>query len=233
MRNIGISRRAAASVLALLGIGLLRSGPVQGSPAQDNPVQGSKPGKRPMLLAAYGDSLVHGYGLAPSDTLPERLEAALRQEGWAVTVVNAGNSGDTTASGLARLDWTLAEPPDALLLALGANDGLRGLDPAETEANLRAIVEILHRRQVPIQIAGMLAPRNLGPDYAAAFDPIYRKLARDYGLILTPFLLEGVALVPELNQADGIHPNAEGVAVMVQTLLPGTRALLRRALHRS
>jgi len=184
-----------------------------------------------MLLAAYGDSLVHGYGLAPGDTLPERLEAALRQEGWEVTIVNAGNSGDTTASGLARLDWTLAEPPDALLLALGANDGLRGLDPAETEANLRAILEILNRRQLPVQLAGMLAPRNLGPDYAAAFDPIYRKLAREYGLILTPFLLRGVALVPELNQADGIHPNAEGVDVMVQTLLPGTRALLRRALH--
>lgn len=184
-----------------------------------------------LVLAAYGDSLIHGYGLAPGDTVPEKLQAALREEGWNVTVLNAGNSGDTSASGLARLDWTLSERPDALLLALGANDGLRGLEPSETEANLRAIIEELNRRGVPIQLAGMLAPRNLGPDYAADFDPIYANLAEEYQLVLTPFLLDGVALVQELNQADGIHPNAEGVDVVVETLLPGARELMRRAVH--
>lgn len=211
-----LSRRALASALAVLGLGLMQT---------------AKAESPPIVLAAYGDSLVHGYGLAPGTTLPEKLQAALREEGWNVTVLNAGNSGDTSASGLARLDWTLAEPPDALLLALGANDGLRGLDPAETEANLRAIIEELNRRSVPVQLAGMMAPRNLGPDYAADFDPLYANLAEEYELVLTPFLLDGVALVTELNQADGIHPNAEGVDVVVETLLPGARELMRRAVH--
>ncbi|MEQ8650979.1 MAG: arylesterase [Kiloniellales bacterium] len=211
-----LSRRALASALTLLGFGLMQSAHAE-SPQ--------------LVLAAYGDSLIHGYGLAPGDTVPEKLQAALREEGWNVTVLNAGNSGDTSASGLARLDWTLSERPDALLLALGANDGLRGLEPSETEANLRAIIEELNRRGVPIQLAGMLAPRNLGPDYAADFDPIYANLAEEYQLVLTPFLLDGVALVQELNQADGIHPNAEGVDVVVETLLPGARELMRRAVH--
>ncbi len=213
-----LSRRSLASVLTGLGLGL-----AQGASAQDAPP--------PLTLVAYGDSLIHGYGLPPGATLPEQLEAALRTEGWKVTVLNAGNSGDTTASGKARLDWTLADRPDALLLALGANDGLRGLSPAETESNLRAIIEELQRREVPVLLAGMMAPRNLGPDYAAEFDPLYLRLAQDYDLVLTPFLLDGVALVPELNQADGIHPNGEGVGIMVETLLPGARELLRRAVH--
>ncbi len=211
-----LSRRTVASALAVLGIGITPAA-VAESP--------------PLVLVAYGDSLIHGYGLAPGDTLPEQLQTKLRQEGWNVTVLNGGNSGDTTASGLARLDWTLAEPPDALLLALGANDGLRGLDPSETEANLRAIIEELRVRGVPVQLAGMLAPRNLGPDYAAEFDPLYADLATEYELVLTPFLLDGVALVPELNQPDGIHPNAEGVEAVVETLLPGARELMRRAVH--
>lgn len=216
MKTFFLSRRTFASVMTIMGIGLV-------SPAKaDNPE---------LVLVAYGDSLIHGYGLPAGQTLPERLQSALREEGWNVRVVNAGNSGDTTASGRARLDWTLSEKPDALLLALGANDGLRGLEPAETEANLRAIIEELRRRGVPIQLAGMMAPRNLGPDYAAEFDPLYVRLAQDYDLVLTPFLLDGVALVPELNQPDGIHPNAEGVEVVVDTLLPGTRELLRRAVH--
>ncbi|GAB5468925.1 MAG: arylesterase [Rhodospirillales bacterium] len=212
-----LTRRGLAAALAALGLGL-----APGLSAESPPT---------VTLVAYGDSLVHGYGLAPGATLPEQLEEALRAEGWRVEVVNAGNSGDTTASGLARLDWTLSERPDALLLALGANDGLRGLSPAETEANLRAIIERLQQRQVPILLAGMLAPRNLGPDYAAEFDPLYLRLAEDYGLFLTPFMLDGVALVPELNQPDGIHPNAEGVGQVVETLLPGSRALMRRAVE--
>ncbi len=211
-----LSRRALASALALLGIGLTSAAHAE-SPQ--------------LVLAAYGDSLIHGYGLPPGTTVPEKLQAALREEGWNVTVLNAGNSGDTSASGLARLDWTLADPPDALLLALGANDGLRGLEPSETETNLRAIIEELRSRGVPVQLAGMMAPRNLGPDYAAEFDPLYATLAEEYELVLTPFLLDGVALVPELNQQDGIHPNAEGVEAVVETLLPGARELMRRAVH--
>lgn len=211
-----VSRRALTLLLAALGVGML-----QGALAND---------KTPsLLLVAFGDSLIHGYGLAPGDTLPERLEEALLAEGWSVEVLNAGNSGDTTASGLARLDWTLGERPDALLLALGANDGLRGLSPTETEANLRAIIEALQEKDVPILLAGMMAPRNLGPDYAAEFDPLYLRLAHDYDLVLTPFLLDGVALVPELNQDDGIHPNAEGVHLLVENLMPGAREVLRRA----
>jgi len=194
--------------------------------AMTSPVDADEPS---LTLMAYGDSLIHGYGLPPGKTLPEQLESALREEGWQVAVINAGNSGDTTASGLARLDWTLGEGADAVLLSLGANDGLRGLSPAETEANLRQIVERLGARGIPVLLVGMMAPRNLGPDYAAEFDPLYPRLAQDYDLAFTPFLLEGVALVPELNQDDGIHPNAAGVEVMVETLLPATREVLRRA----
>ncbi len=216
MTKVLLSRRMLASALAILGMSL---------------VQGVKAEGKPLVLVAYGDSLVHGYGLPAGQTLPERLEAALKEEGWNVKVQNAGNSGDTSAAGLARLDWTLAEPPDALLLALGANDGLRGLEPGQTEENLRAIIEELRRRSVPVQLAGMMAPRNLGPDYASDFDPIYPRLAEEYELVLTPFLLDGVALVPELNQDDGIHPNAHGVEIVVENLLPGARELLRRAVH--
>lgn len=202
-----------------LGMGLL-----QATAAEDPPTT--------ITLLAYGDSLIHGYGLPSGKTLPEQLEQALREEGWRVKVVNGGNSGDTTASGLARLDWTLGEHTDAVLLSLGANDGLRGLSPQDTEANLRQIIERLQARDIPVLLAGMMAPRNLGPDYAEEFDPLYPRLAQDYALDFTPFLLEGVALVPELNQADGIHPNPQGVEVIVETLMPATRALLRDIAHR-
>lgn len=217
MSVFSTTRRGFAVLLATLSFGATPGLTAEGPP--------------PVTLVAYGDSLIHGYGLAPGDTLPERLEEALQAEGWKVTVLNAGNSGDTTASGLARLDWTLSDRPDAVLLALGANDGLRGLSPAETKANLRQIIERLQSRQVPILLAGMFAPRNLGPDYAAEFDPIYVMLAEEYGLVLTPFLLDGVALVPELNQPDGIHPNADGVSQVVDNLMPGSRELLRRAVQ--
>ncbi len=183
----------------------------------------------PLRLLAYGDSLFHGYGLPPDESLPAQLEAALLAEGRDVAVINGGNSGDTTAAGLARLEWTLGEPVDCVLLCLGANDGLRGLPPDEMEANLRAIVERLQAAGLPLLLAGMLAPRNWGADYAAEYDAVFPRLAADYDLPLYPFLLEGVALDPALNQGDGIHPNAAGVAVIVERLLPQVEALLDRA----
>jgi len=184
---------------------------------------------QPVRLLAFGDSLIHGYGLPPGDSLPAQLEAALQASGAEVTVINGGNSGDTTASGLSRLEWTLAGGADAVLLSLGSNDGLRGLEPAETEKNLRAMLEILRDAELPVLLAGMYAPRNLGQDYAAEFDSIYPRLAAEYGTLFYPFLLDGVVLDPALNQADGIHPNAEGVAVIVDGLLPGAMLLVDEA----
>jgi acyl-CoA thioesterase-1 len=183
----------------------------------------------PVRLLAFGDSLIHGYGLPPQESLPAQLEAALKAAGEDVTVINGGNSGDTTASGLSRLEWTLGGGADAVLLSLGANDGLRGLDPAQTEKNLRAMLEILRQAKLPVLLAGMYAPRNLGQDYAAEFDAVYPRLAEEYDTLFYPFLLQGVALDPALNQADGIHPNAKGVAVIVEGLLPEARALVEQA----
>jgi acyl-CoA thioesterase-1 len=183
----------------------------------------------PVKLLAYGDSLIHGYGLGPAEVFPAQLERALRQAGREVTVINGGNSGDTTAAGLARVDWTLAERPDAVLLLLGANDFLRGIDPKETAANLRALLRRFQAEGLPVLLAGMLAPRNLGADYAAEFDAIYPALAAEFDALLYPFFLEGVALDPALNQPDGIHPNAAGVAVIVGRILPAVEALLERA----
>ena len=180
----------------------------------------------PLRLMAFGDSLTHGYGLAAGDTFPEQLQAALEAEGRPVEVLNAGNSGDTTASGLARLDWALGDNPDAMLIALGANDGLRGIDPQATLANLDAILAKLQKRGLPVLLVGMLAPRNLGREYVEAFDTVFPDLAEKYEVLLYPFFLEGVALEPDLNQPDGIHPNRDGVAVMVQGILPSVRQLL-------
>ena len=180
----------------------------------------------PLRLLAFGDSLVHGYGLASGETFPEKLEAALRERGHAVEVLNGGNSGDTTAAGLARLDWALADRPDAVLLELGANDGLRGIDPKSTYENLDAILARLTAEGLPVLLAGMLAPRNLGADYATAFDAVFPALAEKHAVAFYPFFLEGVAVQPELNQADGIHPNAAGVAVIVERILPDVVALI-------
>jgi acyl-CoA thioesterase-1 len=169
----------------------------------------------PVRLMAFGDSLTHGYGLAPGETFPEQLEAALRADGHDVTVLNAGNSGDTTAAGLARLDWALADEPDAVILEFGANDGLRGLDPAGTYDNLDAIMAKLTGEGLPVLITGMLAPPNLGREYGEAFNAVFPRLARKYDAPLYPFFLEGVATQRDLNQPDGIHPNAAGVAEIV------------------
>ena len=181
----------------------------------------------PFRLLAFGDSLIHGYGLAAGQTLPERLEAALRAQGHSVEVINGGNSGDTTASGRARLDWALGGSRiDLSLVALGGNDALRGLDPAATYDNLDAILTRLEAAGLPVLLAGMLAPRNLGADYTADFDAVFPKLAETHGVAFYSFLLDGVAMDPALNQADGIHPNAAGVEVIVERLAPRLGAMI-------
>jgi acyl-CoA thioesterase-1 len=177
-------------------------------------------------ILAFGDSLVHGYGLAADETFPIQLERALEREGHRVEVLNGGNSGDTTAAGLARLDWSLADHPDLAIVELGANDGLRGIDPGETYRNLDAIVKRLKAEGIAVLLAGMLAPRNLGADYVEAFDAVFPRLAEVHGVAFYPFFLDGVAMRPELNQADGIHPNAAGVAVMVERILPSVVRLI-------
>ncbi len=184
-------------------------------------------------LLAFGDSLIHGYGLAAGQTLPERLEAALRARGLAVEVINGGNSGDTTAAGRARLDWMLAGGGvDLVLVSLGGNDALRGLDPAATFDTLDAILTRLGEAGLPVLRAGMLAPRNLGADDTAAFDAVFPKLAEKHGAAFYPFLLDGVALDPALNQADGIHPNAAGVDVIAARLAPRLGAMIEALAER-
>ena len=179
-------------------------------------------------IMAFGDSLTSGYGLPPADAFPVKLEAALRARGHAVRVINAGVAGDTTAGGRARLAWMLADKPDAVILELGANDGLRGLDPAETLANLRAIMEQLKAADLPVLLAGMRAPPNLGRDFGAEFDTIFATVALEYDALFYPFFLEGVAARPTLNQNEGIHPNSAGVAIVVERIIPSVEALLSR-----
>lgn len=174
----------------------------------------------PTKLAVLGDSLAAGFGLEPDQAFPALLQADLQAAGRNVTVVNDGVSGDTSAGGLDRLDWILGDKPDIVLVELGANDALRGVDPAVTERNLAAIVEKLKTAGVTVWLAGMMAPRNLGPDYVATFDGIYKRIADKYQVPLYPFVLEGVAQDPALNQADGLHPNAKGVKVIAERLLP-------------
>jgi acyl-CoA thioesterase-1 len=177
-------------------------------------------GAAPIKLAILGDSLAAGFGVKPEQSIPARLEAALKAAGRNVTVMNQGVSGDTTAGGLERLDWMLGDKPDIVLIELGANDALRGLDPAAAERNLDAIITKLKGAGVTVWLTGMLAPRNFGPDYVRQFDGLYKRLADKYDMPLYPFILDGVAQVPALNQADGIHPNPNGVDVVVTHLLP-------------
>ena len=177
-----------------------------------------------------GDSLVAGYGLDKAAAFPARLEARLRERGFAVEVSDAGISGDTSAGGLARLDWALADKPDLMIVELGANDALRGLAPEQTRNNLAQILTRLQQRGVQPLLAGMLAPRNLGEDYYSKFDRIYPELARQHRVPLYPFFLAGVAGRPELNQADGMHPTAAGVEVIVEGILPLVEEQLREAM---
>ena len=182
--------------------------------------------ERPKLVV-LGDSLTAGYGLPAEQAFPVRLEAWLKQNGADVQVINAGVSGDTSAGGLARLDWAIGAPPASYaLVALGANDGLRGLPPPALEQNIDRIVERLKERNVKVLLAGMYAPRNYGREYAAEFDGVFGRVARRHNVPLYPFFLDGVAADPGLNQGDGIHPNARGVEVMVERIGPLVRRLL-------
>jgi len=175
---------------------------------------------RPLRIVAFGDSLTAGYLLPADAAFPAVLEKALRARGHAVEISNAGVSGDTTAGGLARLAWSVPEGTDAVILELGANDALRGLDPKRAEDNLDAMIVKLKQRGIKVLLAGMLAPRNNGPDYVAAFDPIFPRLAARHGVMLYPFFLDGVTGVAGMTLPDGLHPNAAGVAEVVRRFLP-------------
>ncbi len=180
----------------------------------------------PLKIIAFGDSLVAGYGLAADAAFPAVLEKRLRAEGYYVTVVNAGVSGDTASGGQARLDWALGEGADGVILELGANDMLRGVDPGVTKAALDAILGELKARNIKVLIAGMKASSSLGQEYKTRFDAIYPALAKKYGVLLYPFFLEGVAGVPALKFGDGLHPNPAGVERIVKGILPNVRAFV-------
>ena len=184
----------------------------------------------PVRILALGDSLTAGYGLPAADSFTVQLQArAACRRPRRDRDQDGGVSGDTTAGGLARLDWALADEPDMVIVELGANDMLRGIDPASARANLDAILTELDKRGLPVLLAGMKAARNLGRDYVDAFDSMYPDLAAGHGCLLYPFFLDGVAGDPSLNQADGMHPNAQGVAIIVKAMLPKVEALIDEA----
>jgi len=183
----------------------------------------------PVKILALGTSITQGYGLPPGTDFTVQLQAALKREGIDAVVTNAGVSGDTSAGGLARLDWSLADHPGAVIVELGGNDMLRGIPPAETEKNLRALLARLKSAHVPVLLTGMHAQRNLGADYVKQFDGIYPRLARETGVLFYPFILDGVALNPKLNQADGMHPNPAGVKIVVARILPLVKKLAKES----
>ena len=207
-------RSTAAAVLLCLGAAT----PVKADPAP-----------RTIRIMALGDSLTAGYGLPHDQGFVAQLQAALDRADAHATVLDAGVSGDTSAGGLARLDWALGDHPDAAIVELGANDGLRGLDPAQMERNLGAILDRLDARHVPVLLSGMYAPPNLGAGYGQAFRGVFDRLSRRPGLIYDPFFLQGVAGDRALNQGDGIHPAPAGVAIIVRRLTPLVLRLVAQA----
>lgn len=180
----------------------------------------------PKSLMLYGDSLMAGFGLEAPDAFAAQLEAGLGADGYDVEIINASVSGDTSAAALGRLDWSLGDRPDAVLLGLGGNDMLRGLPPAQMRENLATILKRLQEKNIPVLLLGMRASPNLGGDYVTAFDAVFPSLAQEFGVPLYPFFLEGVALDPTLNQPDRIHPNGKGVATIVRGVLPMVETLL-------
>jgi acyl-CoA thioesterase-1 len=183
----------------------------------------------PVKVLMFGTSLTQGLGLPPGTELPAVLQAKLAAAGIQAKVINAGVSGDTSADGLSRINWSLADKPDVAIVELGSNDALRGIDPAITERNVAAILARLEAAHIPVLVLGMKAPRNLGPEYATHFDAIYPRLAARYRDTLYPFALEGVALNPKLNQADGMHPNPAGVQIIAAHLFPYVEKLIAEA----
>jgi acyl-CoA thioesterase-1 len=201
-------------VLALIGGGLLMAGPAFAEAA------------KPIKMVVLGDSLSAGLGLSGPAAFPARLQKSLKDKGIDVDMVNAGVSGDTTSGGRDRLDWSVPEGTEAVILELGANDALRGLDPKVTRAALTEILTRLQARKIAVLLCGMVAPPNYGADYSAKFNAIYPDLAKTFQVPLYPFFLEGVATDAKLNQADGMHPTAEGVDLIVKNILPTVEAFL-------
>ena len=184
---------------------------------------------RPAVIVAFGDSLTAGLGLPQDHAFPAQLEAALKARGHDVTVANAGVSGDTASAALGRLDWALPDGASAVIVELGGNDALQGIPPEGTKKALTAIIETLQARGLPVLLAGMEAPRNMGKDYVEEFRAIYTDLAAKYDVVFYPFFLEGAALTDGMMQGDGIHPSAKGVAAIVENILPKVEELLARA----
>lgn len=207
----GLVQRAAALYLIFACI----LGPI-GALAADKPVK----------IVVLGDSLSAGYGLNVQDAFPSKLAVALKAKGHAVELINAGVSGDTATGGLDRFDWSVPPDADALILELGANDALRGVSPDVTRAALDKILSKVGERKIPVLIAGMKSPPNMGPDYVAKFDGIFPELAKKHNALLYPFFLDGVAADNKLNQRDGMHPTAEGVDVIVKNILPKVEELI-------
>lgn len=205
--------------MLVLGLGLMSAGTAF---AQTPAVTATKPIK----VVVLGDSLSAGLGLSATAAFPDRLQKALKTKGVDVDMINAGVSGDTTSGGRDRLDWSVPEGTEAVILELGANDALRGINPAVTRAALSDILTRLKARKIAVMLCGMVAPPNYGRDYSARFNAIYPELAKSFGVPLYPFFLEGVASDARLNQADGLHPTAEGVDVIVKNILPTVEAFL-------
>jgi acyl-CoA thioesterase-1 len=182
--------------------------------------------ERPVKMVVLGDSLSAGLGLPATSAFPVRLQKALADKGIKVEMTNAGVSGDTSSGGRDRLDWSVPEGTEAVIVELGANDALRGIDPAVTRAALTEILTRLKARKIAGLLSGMLAPPNYGTEYAARFNAIYPELSKSFGVPLYPFFLEGVAAEAKLNQADGIHPTADGVDIIVKNILPMVEALI-------
>lgn len=204
-------KRPAPALLAAIVIWLVSLSPVMAEPHQ---------------IVGFGDSLMAGYGLNPGESFPEKLEKALREKGHDVVIANAGVSGDTSSGGLARLEWSVPDGTDLVILELGGNDMLRGVSPEITEKNLDEMIARLKARNIDVLLAGMRAAPNLGPDYAAAFDGIYSRLAKKHGVPLYPFFLDGVAADRSFLLEDGMHPNAAGIDRMVERFLPAVENLL-------
>lgn len=204
------------------------SGPDLEPPKVERRAEESAPSQEAdsILIAFLGDSLSAGSGVSENEAFPKLVERRLRELGWEVEVLNAGVSGDTTAGGVSRLTWLLRQEPRILVVELGANDGLRGMSIDMTEANLRAMISTAQEAGVSVLLAGMMVPPNYGADYAHRFERIFPDLAEELDVPLIPFLLEGVAAEPELNQADGIHPNAAGHRIVADTVVPYLEAML-------
>jgi acyl-CoA thioesterase-1 len=220
-RGLALVQSLAAFFWLAFAPALLVSVMAQGSVMAQTPPQ-----TQPLKLVALGDSLSAGYMLPANAAFPAVLEQALRQKGIAVEIANAGVSGDTAQGGLDRLDWSVPDGTDGVILELGANDALRGFDPAATEKALDEIITRLKARGIKVLLAGMYAPRNLGPDYAGRFDGLFKALAEKHDLVFYPFFLDGIAGERALNQADLLHPTAEGVRVVVERILPTVERFL-------